>query len=160
MRLEPHKKLGSLVAALLFATILIGTSASARAETAAGPRFGYNFDYDRVLIGGEVRFDITKVGRNAFMLGRPSLDVFVGNHSDVAFAFDLLFAFLTPSRIEPYFGPGVGVVSRPGGADFGMNLAGGVLFNARRTVQPFVESRVTVSSHSFVCILGGIAFQL
>lgn len=147
-------------AGLLFAA-LFGSTSTARAEVTAGPRLGYNFDADRALLGGEVRFDLARLGNNVWLEGRPSLDLYPGRGAMFfQFSFDTLFAVATNSGIEPYGGPGLALVAGRGYSDLALNLAGGVLFNARRSVQPFVEVRGTVGGPSFACVLGGLALRL
>lgn len=150
--------------------------AAADDPTRFGPRVHIETDDSSdAAIGLELRSEIGRLGRNAFIDLRPSFDYYLfdddGAGIDVTLlglGMDALFRFELAPSAELYGVVGLEVfifsVDTPAGDDsdteVGVNLGAGMRFLPHDKVQPFVELRATVGDVEPVLLGGGILFAL
>jgi hypothetical protein len=166
--------------ALVTATAVVSfasiTPAAAEDPTRLGPRLHIETDDNSdAAIGVELRSEIGRLGRNAYIDLRPSFDYYLfdddGAGIDVTllgFGMDALFRFEIAPSAELYGVAGLEVflfsVDTPAGDDsdteVGVNLGAGLRFLPNEKVQPFVELRATVGDVEPVLLGGGILFAM
>lgn len=147
------------------AACLASLPGAARAEVNIGPHLGINFDWDEVVLGGEVRVDVATLAPTVVLQLDPAVTLaFFGGGVAMDFSFNLPFEFvIRESVLRPYSGPGLAVVHYSG--DFGsatrvyLNILAGLLFDLG-AVDPFVQIKLMVPHGSMSELLAGVLFKI
>ena len=156
----------ALFASACVCVALVAAPASASAEVNLGPHLGINFDWDEVILGGEVRPDIATLAPTVIMQLDPSFTFALlgGGATALDFSLNVPFEFMIrDSVLRPFSGPGLALVhySGNGGSatDLYLNIIGGLLFDLG-SVDPFVQLKVMIPHGSMSELMAGVLFKI
>jgi hypothetical protein len=148
------------LALFLSGLLLVCVYRPAHAQRAhIGPHFGYNFDMDRALIGGQMLLPLSP-----YVEVYPSFDYYlVSTGTRFGLSGDLKFRMPTGYGSSFYFGGGVDYQNASAGGvsdnDTGWDLLFG--FESRRGVaHPYIEGRVLGHSNTSFQIGAGLNFTI
>ncbi|MEO5798909.1 MAG: hypothetical protein ABIZ70_02895 [Gemmatimonadales bacterium] len=149
-------------AALVAAVLVVGTTASAQAQTHRshfGPRLSYNFDAKAVGIGAQLSVPVAH-----HLEFYPSLDVFfVDAGSLLGINADIKYRVGKADISWLYVGTGLNISRRSveglSHSDAGLNLFLGAE-SLKGKVHPFGEMRFTVADGSTAALAAGLNFTL
>ena len=158
-----------LLGAILFIAILAGTTHSAQAQFAVGPRLGYDLEAEALHIGAEARFALEALDLPVKI--KPSIDYFfVDNFTLVTIDANGIYEIaLDGETLSPYVGAGLGISYWSFDSEFegfgidgsdtnvGLNLLGGAVFGAG-PLRPFAEARF--NTDDLFTLTGGLLFQM
>ena len=131
------------------------SAAAAPGRLELGGHFGYSFDFDQTLVGGQLAFPIAR--QVDFY---PSLDYYTGSGSpDWALNIDIR---IRPPRVSQtwYLGTGLNLLyadGLSGDSDSNFNIEGG-LETRSGAVRPYFELRMIVGNGSALQLIGGLFF--
>ena len=158
------KTFRTAVALFVFA-LVAAPSAEAQTSWELGPYAGFNLGNEEFLLGAISRIHIptASVTLNPGFefypsIGGPGADVslFVVN-------FDVQYQ-LEAESLEPYIGGGLfwrkRSVNSVSDSDLGLNLKGGLLFNASGNMQPYAEAVLALGGGSDFILKGGFLFTI
>jgi hypothetical protein len=158
------KKTGAYLATgIIFLLTLVLFSEPALAQSHLGVHVGVNLDNEEPFIGASLQ---TRLSGNSRLFIYPSLDVYlIDNLTFLGISGDLGYRIPIGSRsIEPYVGGGLTLfyasADNYSNTDLDVNLMGGLLFNPRSRVHPFVEFRLFIGGGTAAAILGGVQFTI
>lgn len=142
-------------ASLLIAVVLLGgagSAAQAQGRSHIGAHVGYNFDFDRALLGGQL---LLPLGRRVELY--PSFDYYFTDPGSVfGLSGDLKFRFPTGGESIFYAGGGVNWLKPSGGSgDTGWDLLFG-LESRLGVTHPYVEGRVINHNSSAFQVAAGL----
>ena len=151
----------------MFALLLTaGMTIDGSAQVNLGPHFGYDADFEEILIGAQLEFTLP----GAPVTFHPGFDYYPGIAGTNLFIVDLDVHYgLNAPTVRPYIGGGIYMRSLSidipafGSASdtaVGLNLKGGVKFGASPTMKPFAEARLRVGNGSQFILQGGLSFAL
>ena len=160
------KTLRTALCALFLFGLATVPSAQAQTPWEIGPYLGVNLENDELLAGAMARIHLA----SAPITLNPGIEFYPGydrggRDALLVLNFDVQYQ-LEAETVEPYVGGGISWARASGGgfdadSDVGLNLKGGLLFNASRRAQPYAEAVVNFASGNEALIFkGGFLFTI
>jgi opacity protein-like surface antigen len=143
---------------VLLAVLLAVTATPAQAQFKLGPRVTIDVnEVDAFGFGGDIRYDLSG-GADVPVQISAGVDYYSAEENLKVFTADFNGHYMIPveGAFSPYAGAGVGIAlfDFRGGSQFGstsetftgLNLVGGIEFQASPLLRPFVQGQITVGS--------------
>ncbi len=144
----------------LVLVLIVVFSDSMNAQTSYGIRIGQYDDVDELFIGGEIIAPVNY----SFSLN-PNLEyVFVEKATFATLNCDLLYYLNRRSNLPFWFGGGLGLAYvNPEGkpesdTDLGINILGGVAFNTRTSITPYIQAKLLLGDYDDFVLAFGLRF--
>ncbi len=162
-----------LLAAAAAVVLLLGGGARLSAQVQAiaiGPKLGFGLDKGTILIGAIAEFPIT-----ANLDLEPGIEYLPNAGEDItrlAGDFNARYTFVLQGlTVRPYALAGIGLsrdfysssrfVGVESQTEFRINYGGGVVFNTRSSIQPWVGLKgFILSDNTDIFVLGGVNFYI
>ena len=148
-----------LLVPFVVALVVSSVSASAQPSTYVGPRAGYDFQTDEVILGAGFTVPIST--QIEFY---PSLELYLPDRGNkIGFNGDVRILLPTRASFDLYAGGGLGIVNQNLGdvsnTDLGLNLLFGIASRVGR-IHPFGEARLLVHDDTQLVLHAGVNFTL